>query len=474
MARTLELRFPLAGVSRRQDFASSLRSRERYPTPWAVNVFPTDQLSSRLRGGSRPGLTEYTGSTPEFPTGVLTDESGSSITDESGNELAVNLITSESLRTDLIAALNAYGFGSLTDSIGASAGSAPTGYTMGCAYRDRLVLGGGDHIVYMSRQNDWTDWDYAAEMDDSGRAVMLQAAESTEVGDTITAFVPHRDANLLIATARGLWVLDGDPVAGGRLGNVSRNVGIISERAWCKVDDSIVFLSAEGLHSVSFNESGLKDLSGDHLPEELSDIDTSSVTVHLGYSQNENGVFTFLNGGDYHWFYDLEFGGFWPFTLPAANEPTRVFSHNGELLLWNGTDTHWAVGGSTDTGTDIESHLLIGPLRPGSSGEKGLLSAIHGTVDIASTGSVVWRVIKGDTAEDVCENAKTALEAYMAGDNTTANSYVSYSGTWTDGRNYVSHPRVAGMFLVIWLQSTDQWAYESVVVDFDVMGRWRK
>jgi hypothetical protein len=474
MARTLELKFPLAGVVRRKDFASAQQSRERYPCPWAVNIFPSDQLSSRLRGGSRPGLTVYTGTTPTFPTGALLDESGNNITDEAGNRLLVNTITTESLRTDLIDALNAYGFTSLTDSIGASAGSAPTGYTLGCAYRDRLVVGGGDHIVYMSRQNDWTNWDYAAEMDDAGRAVMLQASEATEVGATITALIPHRDSHLLIGTARSLWVLEGDPAAGGRLINISRNVGIISERAWCKVDDKIIFLSDDGLYGVSASGAGLEDLSGDKLPVELSDVDTSTVTVHLGYSQAENGVLIFLNGDDYHWFYDLEFGGFWPFTIPAAMTPTRVFTYGGGLLLWNGTSTHWSVGGTTDAGTAIGSHLLIGPLRPGSAGEKGLLSAIHGTVDIASSGSVVWRVVEGDTAEDACENAKAAVEAYMAGNTATANAYSSFSGTWTTGRNYVSHPRVSGMFVVIWLQSTSQWAFESIVVDFDLMGRWRK
>ena len=52
-AKTMELRFPGAGVARRLGLESegSLR-REVYPTPWAVNVRLEDALSSRLRGGS--------------------------------------------------------------------------------------------------------------------------------------------------------------------------------------------------------------------------------------------------------------------------------------------------------------------------------------------------------------------------------------------------------------------------------------
>jgi hypothetical protein len=273
----------------------------------------------------------------------------------------------------------------------------------------------------------------------------------------------------LIATQYGLWVLRGDPAAGGSLINVSRDVGVVDSLAWAKAGDTVFFLALDGLYRVSADGSDLKDLSGDKLPTELEEIDTSTVDVLLGYSHDDSGIYIFLEGSDYHWFYDLEAGGFWPFTLPEA--VAAVFTVDGSMVIEDDNGDHWTLDGDDDNGTDIESHLLIGPIRAGGGSDLGLLAAMHGAVE--TDGTVIWSIVVGDTAEEVAEDAKAAVEHYLAGDLDDAQEHVFVTGIWSSGRSQVVHPRARAMWYVIWLRSDDPWAYESIVAEMQRYGRWR-
>lgn len=469
--KVVEPQFPFYGVVRRLHHGEGLALSEKPFTPWAVNVRPSEQISGRLRGGSRCGLTEFLdGTQPAFPTTDIVTEGGDQIVTEGGDYIVTEGVAGDANNAAGMAeAMRAYGITNVTAV--ATSGTAPTGYTLGCVYRDRLILSGSDHIVYMSRQGDFTDWNYGGDVEDAGRAFAFQCSESTEIGDTVTALIPHRDRFLLAATSKGIWAMSGDPTDDGSLKWVSRDVGVVAENAWCKVGDEIFFLSHDGLYKVNPDGSGLENVTGDKLPSELSNISTDTVSVKMGYNFNDDGIYIFLVGEDYHWVYDLNFGGFWPFTIPTVNLPDAVFEHESKLMLWDGFSKFWTVEGDDDDGTDIESHVLLGPFRFGSARSFGLLSLIQGIVD--TEGTVTWSIIKAETAQDACDNAKAAVDAYVAGDVDTAAGYVAFSGDWSGGRSYVTHPRVRGMWLVVWLRSADQWAFESLALETVDGGGWR-
>jgi hypothetical protein len=376
----------------------------------------------------------------------------------------------EALYAEFLEAIKAFGYGNVPEEITATVGTAPTGVTVGCNYRDRLVLGSGN-IVYMSRQGNYADWDYGGDIEDQGRAFLYQLSEAGELGDAVTALVPHRDSSILAATANSLWVVEGDPAANGTLKNVSRDVGIVSGTAWTKVGDTIVFLANDGLYSVSANGSDLASLSGDKLPEELSDVDPINYPVRMGYRHSENGVYVFLEGSSYHWFFDIEFKGFWPFSLPVT--VAAAFCVEGVLIIWDSAGLFWTFDGEDDNGTGVQSHVLLGPFRASPTWDFTLISALQGAVETEPDGAVAWRLITGETAEEACIRSKDAVDNYLDGDTTTAVTYVSSSGSWGDGRSYVSHPRVRGMWHVLWLQSNDVWAFEDVVTEVETVGRWR-
>jgi hypothetical protein len=127
------------------------------------------------------------------------------------------------------------------------------------------------------------------------------------------------------------------------------------------------------------------------------------------------------------WFYDVARGEFWPY----------------------------------DTST-TDSHVLIGPLRIGVVNQSGLLQTIHGVI-AANSGTVTWRIVGAKTAEEACDNGKAAITAALA--STDFDDYVLADGTWEEGRSYTSYPRVRMPWIVLWLSSTEQWAYESVILE---------
>ena len=505
-----ELKWPALGVVRRADTEGKPEFREPYPSHWAVNVRLEDPLHKRLRGGSRPGLTLWedalAGETFEaalsvvsvdnevvspilavISNGALGTIKASAYTAATGASPGASSFLAS--RSNSGYAISASGIvvldvtANVAADLAATTGTVPTG-THGCFYRDRLVLGGSSNAVFMSRQGDPTDWGYGANVGDAGRPLVFQLGQASEIGDAATAFLPFQDASMLMATQRSLWLVNGDPAATGALQNLSRGVGIIGSRAWCAIQDArvgdasvknaFVFLSTLGLFMISPSGDGLQSLSEDRVPEELIDI-AGTTTVSLVYSPDERGVYVFLtpaSGTATHWFFDLVHQGFWPLALQTTHQPLAACWHDGSVLLASQDGNIRSVGGSNDGGTAIDSYVLIGPVRVSGPDTFGLLSSIHGIIGTGS-GTVSWRIIPGETAEEACSNGEAAIVAYQAGLTATAESYAKAAGTWVAGRSLIRYPRVRAMWMCVLLKASAPWAYESIVIESRDAGNWR-
>ena len=518
-AQTIELRFPEKGVIRR----SSARHAPEGSSSWCVNARLEDNLDRRLRGGSRPGLTKFydfvlgaviadissinvssaAGGASEvlfvladgviktleggIATGqvaYLTDESGNILTDESANRLTVSsglipmsafLVTGQQhvfgVTTTAIAKMDVKT--GQTDNLLASAGTVPTNCTFGAVYRDRLCLSGQDNAIYMSKQGDYTDWDFGEHFENQQRAVPFQLSLGADVGALPTAMIPCLDAYMICASARTLWVLNGDPTADGSLKRVSETVGIIGSKAWVKVDTSIVFLSEDGLYQVNADGSDLKPLTPDVVPDELRNIDVSTTTVRLGWDQDRQAFHIYLRttgGSDTHWMYEMVSQSFWPMRYQNNHSPLALCQCGGNLLLAGNDGYVRKVTGDDDDGSKIESHVLLGPVKLGELDAEGLVNALR-VVLANGSGTVNWRLIVGDSADTATDNGKLAIEAFQAGNSYTA--YVAASGTLTAGRSTTKRPRVRGNWACLWLQSTSQWAFEGVTMQISSAGKWR-
>jgi len=125
---------------------------------------------------------------------------------------------------------------------------------------------------------------------------------------------------------------------------------------------------------------------------------------------------------------------------------------------------------STDDGTAIESHVLIGPVHMAASDTTdALVAELHGLMADIS-GTVTWRLVMGGSAEAAADVAVAGVLAAVAG---TAIAGVAASGAWSGGRNKVVRTRARGAWAVIWIEGSGQWAYEAVATVTRQFGRIR-
>ena len=297
-------------------------------------------------------------------------------------------------------------------------------------YRDRVLTFSGNAVT-ASRMGVDSDKILSADVSDTLRPALFQLSYAGATGGTVVALVSHKDLFLVGFTADETWVQQGDPHTGPRR-RISDEVGIIGADAWCVANDTVYFLSSNGLYSVGADGSGLKPLSEDSIPEELTGVVDTACT--LTYNHADRGVYIHLTSGD-SWFYDTARDGFWPFNTATT-----------------------------------DSHVLIGPVRLGQVDSFGRVLRLYG-VTAESSANVTWRLVPGNTAEQAAANGKAAIEAAVAGGDFS--SYVHGSGTWTAGINNRAYPKNRAVYEVLWLASTGSWAYEHAVMIATLSGKWR-
>lgn len=415
--QSIDVLFPAAGVGRRMAF-SATPAEPPYFSPWAINVRLEDSLTNRMRGGYWAALAPA--AVPADENRYLVDDSGNRIVTDAGDPIVAG--TQESVASS---------GGRLSIEPG---GYAPSAHTAEVVYRDRLIRPEGTTVL-ASRQGDYSDWNYHQHVDDPGRAFAIQLSEAGEVGAAATALIPHKDAFLLAATAGSLWVLAGDPTFDGEMRNISRDVGCVAARAWCKNHlDTVYFLSSHGLYAIGANGDGLSPVSENLVPEELTGVADSSTV--LTYSHADRGVYIDIPSASVSWFFDTERGQFWPYDRSTTN-----------------------------------SHLLCGPLKIADLDSVGVVNSIHGMLANGSA-DVEWRIVTGETAEEAAANGKAAISAAMS--SISYSSYVKSSGTWSAGRSFTSQPRVRAMWVCLWLYSAGNWAFERVTIKLASAGSWRK
>jgi hypothetical protein len=384
---TKELVFP-SGVNRGLSIRQEVGRRQRYTCPWSLNVRTEDSLTSRLRGSS------WTPTAATATVGVV--HSGGYVVADPGDD--------------------APGTSSNAD----------------CIYRDRFIRP-VSQAIYASRQGDYTDWSFSSDISDVQRPFLIQLSEAGELGGDIVALIPHKDNYFLAATSSSLWALREDPTVQGSLQNISRDIGMVGPRAWCRDHlDRYYFLSSHGLYTVGADGSSLQALSEDVIPEELTGV-TDSTTV-LEYDHAMRTVRIYIPTADVNWLFETEQQGFWPFDVDYAG-----------------------------------SHVAIGPIQLNDGETYGRLLRLHG-ITAAGSADVTWRVLVADTAEQVSVNAKAAIEDLVAS-STPAN--VHSSGTWTAGVNHRSYPRARGLFMILLLSATGDWAWEGAVCFTEPSGKWR-
>jgi hypothetical protein len=365
-------------------------------------------------------------------------------------------------------------------------GNVPTGCPICFTWNDRMVLAGGTdpHMWYMSAQGDALDHDYAqAESGDTGvgRAMSGATAEAGKIGAPITAAFAHNDDCCIFGCANSLWVMRGNPASGGYLRRLSSEIGIVDKAAYCYTPQGwLFFLSMDGVYMMDAPcGSEPREVSRWSLPQELLNIDRTSITVTMAYDLRYRGIHLFLSdssGPDTHWWITNvdsaakdrdQTVAFWKETYASGHEPFSIHARRDKaaadsVVLLGCRDGYVRNLDHTkenDDGTAFSSHVVYGPFRLGDGYNDGKLTELHGE-PANSSGDVDWAVRVGTTAE------------------AAFNASARESGEWnTTGLNYTARPRARGMYATIKLtngEASKRWAMESMSAVVVPAGRRRK
>lgn len=350
-----------------------------------------------------------------------------------------------------------------------SAGHTPT---LICTWRGRTVVSGlqlDPQSVYMSAVSDPTNWQYLPNFQTPTQAVALTAgAPLGQVGDVVTALIPFTDDVLIFGCDHNIYMLTGDPMAGGQLQLVSTIIGIAPGNAWTMDPyGNIYFVS---------NRTGIYTLVPGNAPQRISqpieqlltNIDTGTNSIRLLWDDNYQGVHVFVTplAGPLpaqHFFFENRTKAWWVDVFANANhnplcccffdgnDPTdRV----GLIGSWDGYARATSPTAATDDGTAIGSVALIGPILT-----KDMDDVLFKDMQMilgAASGPVAFDVLTGATPE-------IAL---------AANPVVS--GTWAAGRNYTTPVRRSGHALWVRLTASNPWAMEAVRLRVEGMGKVRR
>lgn len=510
--REINVEFPLGGQFREATYA---QKTSPYSTPRAINVRGRGSLERRVRGGTRPMLTKFIDN--DFGTNIVgmtkvsyVDDSGDLQTDviviadgvfsvvHAGavtTTVCYVLIDGDYVLIDgdyvifasTIAATSPIGDTDGFDIIEhggkvyiadeypkkydpasglvTTINTAPQNQPMILIYRERMVLFGEDHMFYISRQGDFTDWNFFDKSDDIGKATAGHIGDRGIINSPIRCGLNYKDKALVFGTEDDLWLISGETGIGEKK-NVSRKVGIIAPRAACITPEgTVVFLAREGLYTYQIGGGEPQRFSERRIPDELRDLDPTTNDIHMQYDHKLHGVNLFVTpsaGAGEHWWLDIKNRALWQDAFGNNNHQplcscTYPQSGDSDVLLGckDGYIREFSNSASNDDGTAVTSHLLLGPFKIGrNSGKDG--QAMKIISDFAQSSSdVTWYTLVAETAEEVIDNAVTDIEG-----GTTDN--VHATGTFSAGHNRPDYPRSRGGWLAIWLTSSGKWSYENL------------
>lgn len=355
----------------------------------------------------------------------------------------------------------------------AGLGDVPIGCPCIATYQGRIVLAGAPyapHVFHMSRMGSYDDWDYGADSGDIGRAVAGTFGGSSEIGEPIKALIAWENDYLVIGCMSSLWVMRGNPAAGGIIDRLSGVVGVIDKNAYCLTPDGeIVFLSRHGLYVLPpGGQSPPEPVSADKLPDRLRDVSAEEYAVSMVFDAAENGIHLWLTPSDYlgtyHWWIDWRTKTFWPVTYAEGHEPMVGHAFYSVASDRSGTlmgcrdgyvrRSDRMVG--MDDGTAFASHALIGPIALGGENVNGIVNELIPILGDPS-GPVAWSLLAGNTPEEAQANAVRNTGTFIAG----------------YGKSTRPRQRCSTFFIKVAAAGETPWALERILARIQAAGKVR-
>jgi hypothetical protein len=358
----------------------------------------------------------------------------------------------------------------------ASAGSLPVdgdGNTprLICTWRGRTMVSGllkDGQNWFATAAGTFRDFDYAPATPSATQAVAGNNSRFGLIGDMITALIPYSDDVLVFGGDSSIYLMRGDPAAGGEIDLVTETIGMAWGQAWCQGPDGTIYFFS--------NRTGVFALQPGQQPQRISGaldnylyaINTGTHGVRMAWSDRYQGLHLYVTplaapAATTHFFWEQRTGGWFPDVFANRNhDPLCCCALDGNLPTdrvtltggWDGYVRAVDQAAADDDGTPIASAVFIGPFLTPTAGEVMLreLTAVLGE----TSGAVTWEVFVGSTAEVATTRPAAA------------------AGVLRPGRNLTKYPRVAGHAIYLRLSSTVRWAMESIRITLGDRGMVRQ
>lgn len=354
------------------------------------------------------------------------------------------------------------------------------GARYGTLYRGRVVLWGlyeEPQNWFMSAVGEPLDWDYAPATTSATMAVAGNNSDAGELGDVIIACAPYSDDLMLMGGDHTLWIMRGDPAAGGVIDNISYQTGICSPKAFAwSPEGELYFVGAGQLWRMAAGGTQPESISQKRLDKTFQEIDLAVYRVELIWDRQRQGLHIFLipnaepaaDAAPTHIYWDRRTDGFWKDEYPEAMGPTAVHTFdaddpNDRALLLGGWDSYIRYvndGQKSDDGTAIGSYVYYTPIMPWGPLVEGRLIELKATLSIDSDPVQIF-VSGGPSADYV-----------------TLESPTKYSRALLPGQNPTMRQRVNGTAFQVRLFSRGEidetWAIETLTGIFKSGGRSRR
>jgi hypothetical protein len=233
--------------------------------------------------------------------------------------------------------------------------------------------------LYESATSDADDWDTGKDLPSRGQAFTLSGSRPLKVGQPIIGAIETATGALLVGCTQSIHIITGDPALGTfDTLEVLAGVGVTGPHSICRLSE----LGGAMLHTTQ----GLM-LHAGGIPAQLSrpiltDIveDTPAGAKILCVEDARLGwailFVTPESGPGVHLIRDARVaqwggggpggGGFFPFTLPDAQQPTAAITWRGRALLGcrDGYLRWFDAAATTDDGQPINGSVMLAPIDP--------------------------------------------------------------------------------------------------------------
>ncbi len=519
-------KFPMKGVHR-----VGMKNEQPEETCYdALNVRPFDVIEDRARGGSRPGLGKYSSArgsnnrvqdlnkittvssnlsassmsrrtvTPiQVTNGVIAHFNTTAVTNATvsgtqvlGDATQAPFCYSAELFQKLYFA-DGYGYKVYTQSNTTAhdwtptAGSLPgdIANNVTCrlieTWRGRIVMSGlatDPSNWFMSKLGDPLDWDTGPANPTELDAVTGGAGFVGKVPDVINAIVPYTDDVLIFGCDHSIWMMSGDPQAGGRLDLVTNTVGMAFGRPYTQLPDgTLIFFSNRGsVYNMAPGGGKPQNLTEKNIDPLITNTNLNTHIVNMAYDEKSEGVHLWITplvaGAATHWFLDIRNQGWFKVQYPDNNfNPTAVTIFEGDdpddrEILMGGQDGYvrlYNTSNVTDDGTNFNTYAILGPIVAEKGRYPTVLTDVQFIMDDTSA-NTIYEIGVGDTAEGAIGD----FAATFTGEVDTASTTINVSASKSKNIN----PRTRGYFQYFKIgtqAAAASWAVEYIQASWSIV-----